>query len=128
MTSNFLFHCQKTNGNLDTTLDLFNLLSKSKWLIRKNFKNVVFCSQRMNGSLGTILNFLVCCEKTNGCLSTVFKILHFAVKKRMVVWVHALRLITFSYYHYSMLTGKSVYTALLYILAYSLEGVKLLSS
>ena len=109
-------------------LSFFNLLSKSNWLFGNNFKNFVFCSQRMKDSLGTILNFLFLCEKRMAVWVQFSKFCISLLKKRMVAWVHALRLITFSYYHYFMLSGKSVYTAWLYILAYSLEGVKLLSS
>ena len=82
----------------------------------------------MKDSLGTILNFLFLCEKRMAVWVQFSKFCISLLKKRMVAWVHALRLITFSYYHYFMLSGKSVYTALLFILAYSLEGVKLLSS
>ena len=63
MTSSFIFRGQKTNGNLDATLDFINFLPKSKFLFRNNFKKFLSCSQRMNDSLGTILNFLFGCEK-----------------------------------------------------------------
>ena len=35
----------------------------SKLKFRNNFKNFVFRSQRTNGCLGTILNFVFCCKK-----------------------------------------------------------------
>ena len=63
-------------------------MSKRKCLFRNNFKNFVFCSQRMTGSF----KISILLWKTNGRLGIVFKIWYFAVKKRMAVWVHALKI------------------------------------
>ena len=58
------------------------MLSKSKLKFRNNFKIFVFRSQRTNGRLNTILNFVFRCKKNKWPFGYNCKISYFAVKKK----------------------------------------------
>ena len=57
MSSNFVFRGQK--NNLDATLDFLICCQEANDCFRNYLKNIVFCSQRMNGSLSTTVEFCI---------------------------------------------------------------------
>ena len=106
MTSNFVFRGQKTNGNLDATLDFLIYCQKANNCFETTLKISHFVVKEWM-AVWVQLKIVILLWKTNGRLGTVFKIFHFAVKnewlagynckssyfavkKRIADWVHAL--------------------------------------